>query len=295
MRVAWASLISSDRNVLSSSTAGSLSEIVWSQWYFRAEGKASRRGGCRCGGEARPAPGAAGHGTRRVWSPPGARGSGSAAGEIGGRGSAAVGASGPIPAPSTSRAGREGGEGTLGLGGGWGNSGLEAEGDRDAPGAGGRRRWNSCWRQSPTLGSGPAAQRFPRGREGTPGPGAGVVQGSVADEGCSQCLYSWDLGHPPGWPEWHRRGWVKGGRERRVGDQEVVSSAVQAWGGRYGWLRSLVVALRADLTGEARSVPFSQFFCKPSGWGPEVVVFPRFLAAGQFLCAQPPAPGSTSW
>lgn len=42
----------------------------------------------------------------------------------------------PLPAPR----GLGGKGGMLGLGGVSGNSGLEAEGDREAPGAGGRRR-----------------------------------------------------------------------------------------------------------------------------------------------------------
>lgn len=75
-------------------------------------------------------------GTRRAWSPPGARCSGSAAGEIGGQGSTAVGASSPIPAPSAAQAGREGGV----LGGDSGNSGLTAAGDGKEPRSTGSRR-----------------------------------------------------------------------------------------------------------------------------------------------------------
>lgn len=40
-------------------------------------------------------------------------------------------------------------------------------------------------------------------------------------------------------------------------------------------MRSLGVALGEDLTREARTVPFSQFFCKLSGCGPEGGGVPR--------------------
>lgn len=102
---------------------------------------------------------------------------------------------------------------------------------------------------------------------------------------------------PPPWVTRVAPAGVGKGRTREKGraTKEVVSGAIRAGSRGYGWLRSLDVALRADLTGEARSDPFSQFFCKPSGCGPRVAGFPWFLAAGHFRGAQLPAPGSTSW
>lgn len=76
---------------------------------------------------------------------------------------------------------------------------------------------------------------------------------------------------PPPWVTRVAPARVGKGRTREKGraTKEVVSGAIRAGSRGYGWLRSLDVALRADLTGEARSDPFSQFFCKPSGCGPE--------------------------
>lgn len=120
----------------------------------------------------------------------------------------------------------------------------------EAPGGGGRRRWNQCYRVEPHRSA------LPRATEKDPGAlREGVAQGPAVDAGCLQSLCIWDVRHPREPPDWHRRRPAGRAREevRVVKRWWVVASALGV-----GVLMVGGVGLRADLRGKCiHSGPFS--------------------------------------
>lgn len=285
------------RIVLNPSTPGSTSEIVWSQWHFHAEGKASRRGGCRCWVAAQRA-------LRAARPPQGvepARRSRlqAAARQSHGRWSAFAGASSPDP-PSQRRAGWKGSGDVRARGMLW-PCGFRRP--REA-----YRHWR--WRTeavTPVLQAvtesrvGPHRSTLPpAAAEKDPGAlEAGVARGPAADAGCLQCLCSWNLRHPRGWPDWHWRRPAGRVREEILGWPRVGEWWRLSWGigSTDGW-GSLGVSFLADLTGECTRVPSPSFPRKPSGFGCEGSGVPSsFWPVGSLAApcrSAGPAPGSTS-